>query len=124
MEEIGATNPEYLPLRVLWRRSCAHARKTIPLAPIHSFTKQIVPSMYQQSMSWSRLVSINTSFPHESYKFLPAHKNILGARRFFFLLLCFIFIAHFFVGLREPRKFFFKLSFCAFTCLSNNSLIS
>ena len=28
--------------------SCAHARKTIPLAPIHLFTKQIVPSMYQK----------------------------------------------------------------------------
>ena len=24
--------------------SCAHAQKTIPMAPIHSFTKQIVPS--------------------------------------------------------------------------------
>ena len=47
MEEIGTTNPEYHPLRVLWRRSCAHARKPIPLAPIHSFTKQIVPSMYR-----------------------------------------------------------------------------
>ena len=35
MEEIGATNPEYQPLRVLWRRSYAHARKIIPLAPIH-----------------------------------------------------------------------------------------
>ena len=51
MEDIGATNPEYQPLRVLWRRSYAHAQKTIPLAPIHSFTKQIVPSMYQESLS-------------------------------------------------------------------------
>ena len=32
-------------------RLCAHARKTIPLAPIHSFTKQIVPSMYQESLT-------------------------------------------------------------------------
>ena len=51
MEEIGATNPKYQPLRVLWRRLCAHARKTIPLAPIHSFTKQIVPSMYEESLT-------------------------------------------------------------------------
>ena len=29
--------------------SCTHTQKTIPLAPIHSFTKQIVPSLYQQS---------------------------------------------------------------------------
>ena len=32
-------------------RLCAHARKTIPLAPIHSFTKQIVPSMYEESLT-------------------------------------------------------------------------
>ena len=32
-------------------RSCAHARKTIPQAPINLFTKQIVPSLYQQSSS-------------------------------------------------------------------------
>ena len=49
MEEIGATNPEYQPLRSNGARLCAHARKTIPLAPIHSFTKQIVPSLYQES---------------------------------------------------------------------------
>ena len=51
MEKIGPTNPKYQPLRVLWRRLCAHARKTIPLAPIHSFTKQIVPSMYEESLT-------------------------------------------------------------------------
>ena len=51
MEEIGPTNPKCQPLRVLWRRSCAHARKIIPLAPIHSFTKQIVPSMYEESLT-------------------------------------------------------------------------
>ena len=32
-------------------RSCAHARKTILLAPIHSFTKQIVLSMYEESLT-------------------------------------------------------------------------
>ena len=48
----------------------------------------------------------------------------LRARHFFSLFLCFIFIAHFFVGLREPWKYFFKLSFYAFTLFSNNSLIS
>ena len=51
MEEIDATNPEYQPLPLLWHRSCAHARKTIPMAPIHPFTKQIVPSMYQESFT-------------------------------------------------------------------------
>ena len=51
MEEIGPTNPKYQPLRVLWHCSCAHARKTIPLASIHSFTKQTVPSMYEESLT-------------------------------------------------------------------------
>ena len=32
-------------------RLCADARKTISLAPIHSFTKQIVPSMYEESLT-------------------------------------------------------------------------
>ena len=31
-------------------RSCAHARKTIPPAPTHPPTKQIVPSMYEESL--------------------------------------------------------------------------
>ena len=30
---------------------CAHTRKTIPLAPIHLFTKQIVPSLYQELLT-------------------------------------------------------------------------
>ena len=34
MEEVGATIPKYQPLRILWRRSCAHVRRTIPSRPI------------------------------------------------------------------------------------------
>ena len=48
MEQISATNPKYKPLRVLWCHLCIHIRKTIPLAPIHSFTRQVVPLLYQQ----------------------------------------------------------------------------
>ena len=51
MEEIGSTNPKYQPLQVLWHRLCAHAQKTIPLAPIHSVTKQIVLSMNEESLT-------------------------------------------------------------------------
>ena len=42
-----------------------------------------------------------TSFLHAPYKLLPPSQNIVGARRFFSLFVSFIFIAHFFVGLRE-----------------------
>ena len=31
-------------------RSCTHAQKTIPLVPIHPFTKQIVPSLCPESL--------------------------------------------------------------------------
>ena len=69
-----------------------------------------------------------TSFPHEYYKLLPDHKNILGGRRFFFLFVCFfhfhrtLFRGH--AGACVNPESFFKLSFCAFISLSNNSLIS
>ena len=32
-------------------RSCAHARKTKPLAPIHPFTKQMVPLLCPESLT-------------------------------------------------------------------------
>ena len=106
-------------------RLCAHAQKTIPLAPIHSFTKQIVP----------RIVDLksfdihDTSFPYAPYKLLPFIKNILGAHRFFsFFLLSFIFITHFswacVTPWHESRNLYLKHSFSTYTCLSNNSLIS
>ena len=44
MEEIGATNPKYQPLQVLWLLFVRSHSKTIPLSPIHLFTKQMVPS--------------------------------------------------------------------------------
>ena len=95
--------------------------KNHPLAPIHPLTKQIVPSLYQQSSIWSWLISMARVFCAYLIKGLLPSIIFLRARHFF---LCFIFIAHFFVGLREPRKYFFKLSFYAFTLFSNNSLIS
>ena len=78
---------------------------------------------------------IGLGLPHAPYKLLSPSKNILGARRFFSLFVTFFhFHRTLFRGLagvlrglagalRESRKFF-KLSFCTFTCLSTNSLIS
>ena len=120
MEEIGTTNPKYQPLRVLWRRSCVHAQKTIPLAPIHSFTKQIV-----RTFNVSRFVDLKsfdihaTSIPHAPYKLPPSIKNILGARRFFF---SFHFQRTLFCGLAEagvsPGRFslFVHSLVCQITC--------
>ena len=53
MEEIGATIPKYQPLRVLWHPLCDYARQTILSRPIHPFTKQLVPSLFEESMSRS-----------------------------------------------------------------------
>ena len=53
MEEIGATITKYQPLRVLWRPLCDHARRTIPSHPIRPFTRQLVPSLFEESISRS-----------------------------------------------------------------------
>ena len=50
MEETGATNPKYIPAIVSFM-ACAHARKTIPLVPIHPFTKQIVPLVCEELLT-------------------------------------------------------------------------
>ena len=52
MEE---TKPKYQPLRFYAACSCIHAWKTIFMAPIHLFTRQIVHSLYEESLTWSSL---------------------------------------------------------------------
>ena len=69
MKETGTTNPEYQPLQVLWCLFMHPNSKIILLAPIHSFTRQIVPTLYQQLSTWGSLQSIillfhiNSLFP-------------------------------------------------------------
>ena len=46
----------------------AHAQKTIPLAPIHSFTIQKVPSLFQQSSIKDSRQSIILFVLQASYK--------------------------------------------------------
>ena len=50
MDEIGATIPKYQPLRDLWRPLCDYARRTILSRPIHPFTRQLVPSLFEESI--------------------------------------------------------------------------
>ena len=128
MEEIGPTNPKYHAshCKLYGTRSCAHTQKTTPLAPIHSFTKQIVPSMYEESLIRSCLISMTRVFRMCLINsFLPS-KNILGARRFFLSNTFFLsFSSHTFSwacgSLCEPRKFFSNSLFVhSFVC----SLIS
>ena len=45
--------------------------------------------MYEESLTLKSFDIHDTTFPHVPYKLLPTTKNILGARRFFSLFLCF-----------------------------------
>ena len=96
--------------------------KTTPLASIHSFTKQIVPLLYHESLTQSFSKSFSFVFHMHPIK----HFLIT-----FLCVYCFSW-SHVYCTLpfcwlagacMNPRSFF-KLSFCAFTSLSNNSLIS
>ena len=106
MGEIGTTNPEYQP------RSCAHTHKTIPLAPIHPFTKQMVPSLCPEWLTRRLSKSFLPVF-YAPYKVLPSIKTFL---RSFFLCFFLSFSLHTFSwacgSLYEPRKYFQILFLC------------
>ena len=116
MEEIGTT----ILSTSHYKFYGALARKTIPLTPIHSFTKQVVPSLYQQSDSLQLITLFLHTLPINAL--LPLI-TFLSECHFFFCFPSFIFITHFreLAGACVTLEVF---SFCAFTCLSNNSLIS
>ena len=93
------------------------------LSPWHLFTQ-----FTNSTFIVSRIIGLKSfdthdmSFPHAPYKLLPSIKNVLGTRCF-----SFIFITHFLWAcgsLHEPRKYFFKLSFYAFTCPITHSFLN
>ena len=67
---------------------------------------------------------VSTGLLYGRYKGLPSMNNIFTRMSFFSSLFLWFSLHTFFMGLRElawtPKDFLF----CAFTCLSNNSLIS
>ena len=92
-------------------RSCAHALKTIPLAPIHLLIKQIIPSLYQQSSTWDSLQSIILI-----YHKCPTYKRVP-----FFFFVCFIFIVHFLWACENLHDFsFVHLSHSFFNRFQSN----
>ena len=106
--------------------SCTHTQKAITLAPTHPFTKQIVPTLYPESFTRSLCRLFSPVFGVGIIKgFLPFFVHVIFPC--FFVYSFYSHHTHFSWAcgsLCEPRKYFFKLSFCAFTCLSNYSLIS
>ena len=86
-------------------RSCTHAQKTIPMAPIHPFTKQMVPSLCPELLTQS----LSKSFSPVPYKVLPSINNIF-TRVLFFLCFFVSFLSHTFRGFAgacvNPRSIF------------------
>ena len=127
MEEICATIPKYQPLRVLWRPLCDYARRTILSHPIRPFTRQLVPSLFEESISRTSQKSIQPFFRYSLINAFLSPQKILHGSRFFFFLSFFLHRTLFSGAcgsFREPLKFFSNSPFYTFTCLSNNSLIS
>ena len=106
---MGATIPKYQPLRVLWCPLCDYARRTILSRPICPFTRQLVPSLFEESISRSSSTSIQPFFRYSLINAFLSPQKFLRSSRFF--LLCFFYFHRtLFSGacgsFREPRKFF------------------
>ena len=108
---MGTTNPEYQPLQVLWRPfMCLHS-KDHPVGTNNPFSKQIVPSLYQES---STSISLQPVSPVPLVRLI---NHFLPSKTFFtHIISFFIFITHLFVGLREltylnPGSIFFIYAF-------------
>ena len=96
MEEIGTTNPEYQPLQGLWCPFVHPCSQNHPLAPIHTFTKQIHSTFIVSRIIDQHLVAICfTNSSHAAYKPLPS----LGVGHFFLVSFFLHFLAHLFRGL-------------------------
>ena len=122
MEEIGLTIPKYQPLQDLWRQLCDYARQTIHSHPIHPFTRQLVPSLFEESISleiYSAILLIVNAF-------LSPQKILCGSR--FFFLTFFHFHHTLFSwacgSFREPQKFFSNSLFIhSLICLITHSFL-
>ena len=93
---------------------CAYSRKTIPLAPIHLFTKQMVPSLCPELLTKSLSKLFSPAFLMHPIKcFLPS----ITSSHFFFVCLFLSFSLHTFCGLAGVcvNLGSFSNSFYAFT---------
>ena len=101
MEEIDATNPEYQPMQVKWCPFVCPRSKNHPLAPIHPFSKQMVPSLCPESLTRHSMRSFSLVLCVRLIKdFLPSI-TLLSACCFSFFLSFFHFHCTLFVDLRE-----------------------
>ena len=127
MEEIGATNPKFTShCKFNGANLCAHAQKTIPWHPFTRLLNKYLHCIHVlESLTQSLLRSFSLILRMRLIKLLPVINNILHTC--YFVLVSFIFTTHLFRGLAGAcviSGIIFQISFCALTCLSNNSLIS
>ena len=129
MEEIGATIPKYQPLQVLWHPLCDYARRTILSRPIRPFTRQLVPSLFEESISRSSSTLIQPFFWYSLINAFLSPQKFLHSSRFFSLFVCFFYFhCTLFSGacrsFREPRKFFSNSLFIhSLVCLITHSFL-
>ena len=97
MEEISVTIPKYQPLQILMALVVQLHTTNHPFPPDLSVTRELVPSLFEESITWSSSKSFQPFFWYGLIKsFLSPQKFICGSHFFF---LSFIFITHFFRGL-------------------------
>ena len=124
MEEIGTTITKYQPLRVLWRPLCDYARRTILSCPIHPFTRQLVPSLFEESISQSSWKSIQPFFRYSLINAFLSPQKILCGSRFFLSFFHRTLFSGVCGSFREPRKFSSNSLFIhSLVCLITHSFL-
>ena len=129
MEEIGTPIPKYQPLQVLWHSPYAKPNNSLFSAWFACYSRISTFSVCR--ISFPKFVeSVQPVFWYSLINSFLSLKFFYAAVVLFSFLLCFFlsFSSHAFNGLAgacvNPGGFIFKFSFCTFTCLPNNSLIS
>ena len=110
MEEIGTTISKYQPLRVLCHPLCDYARLTTLSHLICSFSRELVPSLFEESITQSSSTSVQPFFWYSLIKSFLSPQKIFTQQSFFYFFLLFHFHHTLFswacMSLFEPRKFF------------------
>ena len=77
MEEIDVTIAKYQPLRVLWHPLYDYTPRTILSCPIHPFTRELVPSLFEDRINNLKFITIGSAILLiRPYKVLPVTTKI------------------------------------------------
>ena len=128
MEEIGATNPKYVPAIASLMASVRAPTLEKPSTGTHSLVYKTSSTFIVSTTINLRFFAIDhTAFPQVPYKLPSCINNIFTCASFYFFVCFFHFHCTLFrvlAGACVNPGSFSKHSFCAFIYLYNNSLIS